>query len=147
MRHIKKRMRVILPTLMLLLLLGTQSIVPAAAFACGSSTGSSTAQVLNGVDQTGTDCSGSGVSSAISAAVTILSIVIGAAAIIMILVSGFRYMTSGGDSAKISGAKSALIYALVGLAVAALAQFLVHFVLYQATNATTPPAATAPKKP
>jgi len=139
-------MQIILPTLLLLFVFGTQALVPATTFACGSATGSSSAQVINGVDQTGTDCSGSGVTSAISAAVTILSVVIGAAAIIMILISGFRYMTSGGDSTKVAAAKSALIYALVGIAVAALAQFLVHFVLYQATNATTPPAVTAPKK-
>jgi hypothetical protein len=147
MKYIRKRMQIILPTLLLLFALGTQVIVPANAFACGSGTGSSKDQVLNGVDQTGTDCSGSGVTSAISAAVTVLSIVIGAAAIIMILVSGFRYMTSGGDSGKVSAAKSALIYALVGLAVAALAQFLVHFVLYQATNVATPPAVTTPAQP
>jgi hypothetical protein len=66
--------------------------------------------------------------------VNILSIIIGAAAIIMIMVSGFKYITSGGDSSKIGSAKSSLIYALIGIAIAGLAQILVQFVLDQSAN-------------
>jgi hypothetical protein len=61
--------------------------------------------------------------------VNILSIVAGIAAVIMIIVAGIRYTTSGGDSNATSGAKNALVYALIGIAIAALAQVLVHFVL------------------
>ena len=46
----------------------------------------------------------------------------------MIIISGFKYVTAGGDSAKVGSAKNTLIYALVGLVIAALAQFIVHFV-------------------
>lgn len=135
MRYIKQRLQIVLAALLLLFALGGQAIIPANVLACGTSTGSSKNQVLSGVDQTGTDCGGSGVTNAIRTAVTILSIIIGAAAIIMLLVSGFRYITSGGDSNRVSAAKSALIYALVGVAIAGLAQLLVHFVLYQSTKA------------
>ena len=62
--------------------------------------------------------------------INILSVVVGIAAVIVIIVSGLKYVTSGGDSAGISSAKNTLVYALIGLAVAALAQALVHFVLY-----------------
>lgn len=72
---------------------------------------------------------GSGVKSTIKQIVYILSWVIGVLAVIMIMVAGFRYITSGGESNAVSGAKRGLIYALIGLAVAALAQLLVHFVL------------------
>jgi hypothetical protein len=61
--------------------------------------------------------------------VTILSYLAGIIAVIMIIVAGFRYITSGGDSAKVGGAKTALAYALVGVAIAVLAQVLVHFVI------------------
>ena len=71
----------------------------------------------------------------ISSVVGLLSIIVGAAAVIMIIVSGLRYITSGGDSGKVAGAKNALIYALVGVAVAALAQLMVHFVLSKAGTA------------
>lgn len=61
--------------------------------------------------------------------VNIFSIIVGAAAIIMIIYAGFRYITSGGSSERIGNAKTTLIYAIIGLVVVALAQILVRFVL------------------
>ncbi|HEY1064365.1 MAG TPA: pilin [Candidatus Saccharimonadales bacterium] len=61
--------------------------------------------------------------------VNILSMIVGVIAVVMIIVGGFRYITSGGDSGNVSGAKNTLIYAIVGLVIVALAQFIVHFVL------------------
>jgi uncharacterized membrane protein YuzA (DUF378 family) len=54
----------------------------------------------------------------------------------MIVISAFRFITSGGDSNRVSSARSTLIYALIGVAVAALAQLLIHFVLFQANKNT-----------
>jgi hypothetical protein len=68
--------------------------------------------------------------------VNTFSIVVGVAAVIMIIVGGFRYITSGGDSGRVGSAKNSLIYAIVGLVVVALAQVIVHFVLHQ-TGAIT----------
>lgn len=65
----------------------------------------------------------------VSSIVGLLSTIVGIAAVIMIIISGFKYVTSGGDSGGIASAKTTLIYALVGLAIAALAQVLVRFVL------------------
>ena len=53
----------------------------------------------------------------------------------MIVYSGYNYITSGGDSGKVSSAKTTLIYALVGLLIAALAQIIVHFVINTAKGA------------
>jgi hypothetical protein len=61
--------------------------------------------------------------------VNLLSVIVGIVAVIMIIVGGFRYITSGGESSNVSGAKNTLIYAIVGLIIVALAQFIVHFVL------------------
>lgn len=69
------------------------------------------------------------VNSVLNTVVNLLSLFVGIIAVIMIIVSGFRYVTSGGDPGKVSGAKSALIYALIGLAIAALSQVLVKYVL------------------
>lgn len=66
--------------------------------------------------------------------VNLISYIVGIVAVIMIMVSGIKYMTSGGDSQKVSSAKDTLVYALIGLAVVVLAQFLVQFVLNQATK-------------
>ena len=69
------------------------------------------------------------VDSVINTVVNILSLIVGIVAVIMVIYSGFKYVTSGGDSSKISSAKTTLIYALVGIAVAALARPLVQYVL------------------
>ena len=71
-----------------------------------------------------------GVSGIIKTVINILSLVAGFLGVIFVIISGFKYITSGGDSAGISSAKSTLVYALVGLAVAASAQVLGRFVLY-----------------
>lgn len=92
-------------------------------------------QACSGANLAGADCSattgGSGFSTLIKATINILSIIIGIAAVIVIILSGLKYITSGGDSNGISSAKNTLVYALIGLLVASLAQFLVHFVLFQ----------------
>jgi hypothetical protein len=53
---------------------------------------------------------------------------IGALALLMITISGFRYILSAGDPQKMSKAKNALIYSLVGLAIAVAAESIVGFV-------------------
>ncbi len=59
----------------------------------------------------------------------IFSVIVGIVAVIMIIVGGFRYVTAGGDSNSVSSAKNTIIYALIGLGVAALSQSIVWFVL------------------
>lgn len=61
--------------------------------------------------------------------VNVFSIVVGIVAVIMIVVGGFKYITSGGDSGNITSAKNTIVYAVIGLVIVALAQFLVQFVL------------------
>jgi hypothetical protein len=63
---------------------------------------------------------------------TILSIVFGAMgsiALLMVVLAGFKYVTSAGNPQELSKAKNALIYAGVGLIVSALAFTLVTFVI------------------
>lgn len=74
------------------------------------------------------------INSIIKTVVNIFSVVVGIVAVIMIIVGGFRYITSGGDSNNVSGAKNTIIYAIIGLVVVALAQFIVQFVLNKVTN-------------
>ena len=52
------------------------------------------------------------------------AIIVGVVAIIMIIVGGFRYITSGGDSSKVGSAKNTIIYAIIGLILVALAQII-----------------------
>ncbi len=83
------------------------------------------------------DTSGNNVALFAKTIVNIFSALVGAAAIIMIIYSGFRYITSGGSSERIGNAKTTLIYAIIGLIVVALAQIMVHFVLSASINAGT----------
>ncbi len=65
----------------------------------------------------------------------ILTVLVGVVAVIMIIMSGFRFTTSGGNPDKIKSARSALMYAVIGIIVAALAQLIVKFVLNRAITA------------
>jgi hypothetical protein len=63
---------------------------------------------------------------------TVLGIVIGITAAIsflFIVIGGFRYVISQGDPQAIAKAKGTIVYALVGLIIAASAQAIVVFVL------------------
>jgi hypothetical protein len=55
--------------------------------------------------------------------------VVGALALLVITVSGFRYVLSTGDPQKTAQAKDGIIYSLVGLVVAISAEAIVTFVL------------------
>lgn len=68
--------------------------------------------------------------------VNIFSVLVGIVAVIMIIYGGFRYVTSGGDSGRITGAKNTLLYAIIGLVIVALAQVIVKFVLAKVTSTT-----------
>lgn len=59
----------------------------------------------------------------------VIAIIAGIAAVIVIIISGIRYIISGGDSQKVSSAKSTLIGAVVGLVVIVLAQTIITFVV------------------
>ena len=89
----------------------------------------------------GNTCTGGGtaagttkVNELITAAVNIFSAIVGVVSVIMIIFGGFKYITSGGDSNNVSSAKNTIIYAVIGLVVVAMAQFIVQFVLNKITT-------------
>lgn len=61
--------------------------------------------------------------------INLLSVVVGVVAVVMIIIGGLRYITSGGSDTSVSGAKNTILYAIIGLIIVALAQILVRFVL------------------
>lgn len=67
--------------------------------------------------------------------VDIFSVVVGVISVIMIIVGGFKYITSGGESNNVTSAKNTIMYAIIGLVIVALAQFIVRFVLDRAAGA------------
>ena len=63
----------------------------------------------------------------------ILLFLVGAIAVIMLIIGGIRYVVSGGDQSAVTSAKNTILYAIVGIIVALLAYGIVNFVLTQLT--------------
>lgn len=119
--------------------------IPAAVFAADDLV---TPGLCGGIEvsnnQTGncaTSATGAGdrVSDLLKRVINIFSWIVGVIAVIMIIVGGLKYITSGGDSSNVSSAKNTILYALVGLVIVALAQFIVRFVLGEASGVATGP--------
>jgi hypothetical protein len=60
---------------------------------------------------------------------SVLLFIVGAIAVIMIVIGGLRYVISGGDASQVQSAKNTILYALVGIIVAILAYAAVNFVV------------------
>lgn len=69
------------------------------------------------------------VNSTVKKGLQIFSAIVGLIAVVMIVVGGLRYMMSGGDSGKTAAAQNTVLYAVIGLVVAAFAQIIAQFVL------------------
>lgn len=92
--------------------------------------------VCDGIVITGGNCDKgeTEVNKVVKGVVDLLSIIVGIAAVIMIILGGLKYITSSGDTNKVSSAKNTILYAIVGLVIVAMAQFIVRFVLNRATT-------------
>jgi hypothetical protein len=60
---------------------------------------------------------------------SVLLFIVGAIAVIMIVIGGLRYVISGGDASQVQAAKNTILYALVGIIIAILAYAAVNFVI------------------
>jgi len=88
--------------------------------------------VQQGVNQVGGNQAGNSANDftkLIKSIINILLFLIGAIAVIMIIIGGIRYTTSNGDQAQVTSAKNTILYAVVGLVVAIMAFALVNFIL------------------
>jgi hypothetical protein len=109
---------------------GSMVMVPAVANASFKGDACQGVNDLSGTP--GNNCdpnAGNKVENLVSAVIKILSYIVGIAAVIMVMIGGFKYITANGDSGAMASARSTIIYALIGLVIAALAQVLVHFVI------------------
>lgn len=133
-----KRLALFIASLSLLLSVAMPSIgfaapslnIVAGTVACNSAAKCSACAGLAQLNSnSGCTSNSSPINNLVATVVNILSWVVGIIAVIMIMISGLKFATAGGESNKVSEAKTALIWALAGLFVAALAQALVHWVL------------------
>lgn len=63
--------------------------------------------------------------------INVLLFIVGAVAVIMIVLGGLRYVLSNGDSSQVTAAKNTVMYAVIGLVVALLGYAIVNFVVAQ----------------
>lgn len=87
--------------------------------------------VKDGVMGAGDTGGGADLNAIIKNIVNLLLFVIGAVAVIMIVVGGIRYVTSNGESSAVTSAKNTILYAVIGLVVAVMAYAIVNFVIVQ----------------
>jgi hypothetical protein len=66
----------------------------------------------------------------VARAINVISSLVAVVAVIMVMVGGFRYVTSAGDSTKTTAARNTIFNALIGLVIAVFAQIIVRFVLH-----------------
>jgi len=69
------------------------------------------------------------VSSTVKTVIQIFQTIVGLISVIMIIFGGLKYITSGGNDGSVKGAKNTILYAVIGLVIVAIAQFIVAFVL------------------
>jgi len=97
-------------------------------------------QACNGLKQlTGGTCSNTsdaGVGSIVKNVINIVSLIVGFVSVLVIMFSGFRFITAGGDQNTVSSARNTLMYAVIGLTIAAIAQLIVHIALNSASKIT-----------
>jgi hypothetical protein len=64
---------------------------------------------------------------------TVVFVVIGAVALLIMVIAGFRYIFARGDAQKITDAKNMILYSIIGLVITALAATIVNVFLGRAT--------------
>ena len=111
----------------------TCAVFGVSVLSTASLSGSVSAQVSKGIDTaTTSEMKGksiNGDNGLIKTVVNVLLWAVGILSVIMIIFSGFRYITSAGDAAKTKSAQSTLIYSVVGLIVAIMAYAIVNMVI------------------
>ncbi|HTE22564.1 MAG TPA: hypothetical protein VK674_05995 [Candidatus Limnocylindria bacterium] len=55
--------------------------------------------------------------------------IVGIASVVMIIIGGYKYVTSSGDTGNVRSAKDTIMFAVIGMLVALAAQSIVVFVL------------------
>lgn len=123
--------RVLVSCAALLIMASPLVLVPQAAYA---QTAEQKKAVCEGAGNTwnGTTCitaGGRSVPGLFRQIANILVFIVGAVAVIMLIVGGLRYTLSTGDEKKITSAKNTILYSVVGIVVAFASYAIVNFVL------------------
>lgn len=132
MRNNVQKIKSIIAGMLLMLGVGTFSLALATpSFAAVDPQ----AQVCKGTGGSGgaNGCSGNtntaDLTTVFKTVVNVLLYIIGAIAVIMIIVGAVRFTTSSGNASSVTAAKNTILYAIVGLVIAIFAYAIVNFVI------------------
>lgn len=120
--------KIITALLSLVAVVGFVAAVPQVALAQ-----SPAEQIQGGVDDINPEDEGATLEDSIATIVNILLFLLGAVAVVMIVIGGIRFATSNGDQSAVTSAKNTILYSVIGLIIAILAYAIVNFVLTQFT--------------
>jgi hypothetical protein len=119
-----------------MVLVGGLTLAPAVASADFKNDACQGVNTLNG--SSSSSCSttaNKSIDNLIKTVIQVLSVIVGFIAVVMIIVGGLKMITANGDSGAIATARSTILYALIGLIIVAVAQVLVHFVIFKTAKA------------
>ena len=123
----RKKIKLIIVALAVSLGISGAILAPTATYAACTSAADC---VQDGADKAGGKSSNTAdPKEIIQTIVRILLFLIGAVSVIMIIIGGFRYVISQGDSGAVTSAKNTILYAVIGLIVAIFAWAIVDFVI------------------
>ena len=109
---------------------GLGLVAPAMATSGLTSMGAEVTKYISDSDTTtGKKATSSTLSDTVQTIIKLAIGIIGLLAVIMIIVGGFQYTTSAGDTGKVTKAKNTILYGVIGLVIALLAYAIVFFVL------------------
>lgn len=98
------------------------ALVPANTYADAKS------EVISGMDATGQKTE-KGLDTTVKSIINGVLYVVGILAVVMVIIGGVKYTTSGGDSSAVTSAKNTILYGIIGLVIAILAYAIVNFVV------------------
>ncbi len=84
---------------------------------------------LDGAQQAQGNLTSTPLGSQIASVTNLMITAIGMVSVIMLIIGGFRYVLSGGDSKNTTAAKDTILYAIIGVVVALLAYSITNFVI------------------
>lgn len=84
---------------------------------------------INGIASSDVDIPSKSGTDIVNGVLNVTFFILGAVAVIMIIISGYHYLTSAGDPGKAKKAMSTLLYSVIGLVVAISAYVIVSFVI------------------
>lgn len=104
------------------------TISPAYAFKCVNDSG----VVIDATDMS--QCAGgtsnkTDLMGTLNVVINVVLAVVGFIAVVMIIMGGISFITSQGDSSKVTKARNTILYGVIGLVIALLAFAIVNFVL------------------